>query len=75
MALFDKIRSIIALFDSVEWAFLVMGALNFNLIIIAFLYTSLKSTKVTRENWSGKGISIRRFGSIGTLHGKIEKMI
>ena len=49
MALFDKIRYTIALFDSTEWAFLVIGALIFNLIIIAFLYTYLKSTMVARE--------------------------
>ena len=49
MALFDKIRYTFALFDATEWVFLVIGALIFNLIIIAFLYNSLKSTMVARE--------------------------
>ena len=49
MALFDKIRYTIALFDATEWAFLVIGSLILNLIIIAFLFTSLKSAMVARE--------------------------
>ncbi len=49
MALFDKIRYTIALFDSAEWAFLIVCILIYNLIIFAFLYTSLKSTMAARE--------------------------
>ena len=49
MALFDKVRYTIALFDSTEWAFLIIGMFIFNLIIVAFLYAFLKSAMVGRE--------------------------
>jgi hypothetical protein len=49
MAIFDKIMYSILLFDSTELVILVIAALIYHLIIIAILYSSLKTTMVVRE--------------------------
>lgn len=49
MAIFDKIRYAISLFDSTELIILATGAFIYHLIMVAFLYTSLKKTMVARE--------------------------
>jgi hypothetical protein len=48
MAIFDKIRYAISLLDSTDWVILLICALIYHLIIIAFLYASLRTTMVAR---------------------------
>ena len=67
MAIFDKIRFAISLFDSTELVILVIGALIYHVVIVVFLYTSLRTTVFMREreleqerdeynkNWENRG--------------------
>ena len=49
MAIFDKIRFAISLFASTELVILVIGALIYHVVIVVFLYTSLRTTVFMRE--------------------------
>ena len=49
MAIFDKIRFAISLFNSTELVILVIGALIYHVVIVVFLYTSLRTTVFIRE--------------------------
>jgi len=49
MAIFDKVRFAISLFNSTELVILVIGALIYHVVIVVFLYTSLRTTVFMRE--------------------------
>ena len=44
MAIFDKIRYVVSLFDSAELVTLVLGLVIYHLVIVVFLYSSLRAT-------------------------------